>query len=105
MVINGRIYSDEHPTETIVETELLVQEPEVKIKKPVQEPEVKGKISAQGLQPNWNAELGKCRSKKELVALYNRNKEAVDNSPELKQLFSTKRKEFNSEPAAEQATA
>ena len=92
MVINGRIYSDEHPVEPAVENDLIVQEPEAKLQKP-----------APRKQPNWQAELDKCKSKKELVALYNRNKEAVDSSPELKQLFSNKRKEFAGEATAEKA--
>lgn len=92
MVINGRIYSDESPAEAAGDHDLIVQEPEEKMQKPAKE-----------LWPNWPAELGKCRSKKELVALYNRNKEAVDGSPDLKQLFSAKRKEFAGEAAAEKA--
>lgn len=65
------------------------------------EPEVKIEKPAQVLQPSWQAELEKCTSKKELVALYNHHKDEVDGSPEFKQLFSNKRKEFVNEPAAE----
>lgn len=42
---------------------------------------------------SWEDELKKCKTKNDLLALYNGNRPTVDNSPEIKELFKKREKE------------
>lgn len=84
MVINGRIYSDEHPAEIIGEPETVL----AKVAAPPKE------TPAQVSIRQWEAELEKCATKKEMLALYTRNKDVVDKSLDLQRVFSNRRTEL-----------
>lgn len=81
MVINGKIYSDEHQADIITDAEIILNEPA-----PAKE------LYKVNPLMQWQRQLDKCTSKKEMVALYNDNKAVVDASLEIQRLFTNKRK-------------
>ena len=91
MVVNGKIYSDENHTEVIAGDEIVVNEPEI-----VPVPEiVKDGLTHTSLK-QWQIELDKCITKREMLALYTRNKAVVDLSPVIQRMFTSKRNELSS---------
>ena len=46
------------------------------------------------LMTTWKDEMGKCKTKNDLLVLYNGNKPTVDGSPEIKELFKKREKEI-----------
>lgn len=81
MVVNGRIYTEEHEAEEVDETTIFLSEPVPPVKP--QEPNPL-KI--------WQQNLEKCTTKNEMLNLYIRNKEAVDKSTDMQRLFTDRRK-------------
>ncbi len=88
MVVNGRIYTDEHQSEDIEDAAIYVNEPEISIKRPA----AQRKALAPDPLRQWQTALDQCTTKNEMLNLYIRNKEAVDKSIEMQRLFTDRRK-------------
>lgn len=48
----------------------------------------------ESVHPEWEAEVGACKTIDELMRLYNSNKEAVESNSELKKLFAERKKQI-----------